>query len=468
MTPHHSARPGPPPTEAPTVPMAPGSRSFFAYDSGTTPQHVALIATFVLPEDAGPRYLRDLLHRLRAAPAVRAPFTLRPTTTRLGARTALWQVLGEDEIDLRHHVRSTALPEPGGQLELDALVSRLHSRPLDPARPLWELHLVEGLKGRRFACYVKVHHALIDGVGFLLRLHHMLDPAHGDAVRPFWNLADEPDESLRGRTPGARANALRNLAGAARYLAKETRGPHDRALALPYAVPRTTFNGRIGRHRAVATTSCEFERIRAVARAAGATVNEVFLAMCGAGLRRYLKELGALPERTLTAGTPVSTRAPGDGSTPIAFTMALMGLGTDVADPVERVLLVARSSGLAKERARRLPEGAAAAYGTLFSVPALAQHLLGLGGRTRTPYNVVISNVPGPQETRQLCGARLESLGAVGSICHGMALFITAVSAAGRFSVVFTGDRDTVPRLGALARYTGEALAELEDALGCR
>ncbi|MFI1966378.1 wax ester/triacylglycerol synthase family O-acyltransferase [Streptomyces pathocidini] len=460
-----------------------GSRTFLAYDSAATAQHVGAIATFALPDGAGPGYLQELFSELSAAPAAAAPFTFRPVGARLGAATAAWRVLAAHEIDLGHHVRRSALPRPGGPRELDALVSRLHSQPLDPARPLWEFHLIEGLADHRFAFYFKVHHALMDGAGLLLRLLRMLDPAPTDAVRPFWATANEPSayglsagepgggepsagEPGAGEPSGGGAPTAADVARAARRLAAEARGERDPALALPYAVPRSMLNRRIGRQRVVATLSCELEQLRSAARAAGVTVNEILLAACGGGLRRYLRERGALPERTLTAGTPVSTRAPGDSTHLISITMAAMSLGTDVADPVERVRLVARSSALAKERAHGLPQGLATVYGAAFSVPFVTQHVLGLGGRTRTPYSVVVSNVAGPPEPRYLRGARLESLSAAGSICHGMALFIAAVSAGGRFSVVFTGDRGTVPRVHDLARYTGDALAELADALG--
>ncbi|MGA4845763.1 wax ester/triacylglycerol synthase family O-acyltransferase [Streptomyces sp. G5(2025)] len=479
MEPRDLTRPRRRTTKAATVRVEAGSRTFLAYDSAATAQHVALIATFAPPEGDAAGWPRELFAALRAAPVLTAPFTFRPARPRLGVLTPAWQVLAGHEIDPDHHVRRSALPSPGGPRELDALVARLHSQPLDPERPLWEFHLIEGLADHRVAFYFKGHHALVDGVGFLAHLKHMFTAAPTASVRPFWSVPNEPSppsapgepssgtgQQLR-HGPGGKASAVADLVSAARLIARDARGPRDPARALPYAAPRSTLNGRIGRQRVVATSSCAFERLRSAARAADVTVNEIFLAMCGGGLRRYLREFASLPERTLTAGTPVSTRAPGDDTTLIAHAMTAMSLGTDIADPLDRLKLVARSSSLAKERVRRLPSGVAAAYGAAFSTPFLVQHLAGLGGRTRTPYNVVVSNVAGPVEPRYVCGARLESLAAVGSICHGMALFIAAMTGGSRFTAVFTGDRRTVPHVRELARYTGDALAELEDALGC-
>ena len=154
-------------------------RIFLLQESDQTPQHVAVVGTFSPPADAAPDYLPALVASLRAARTFAPPFNYRLRNAALKAVAPSFVELDDDQIDLDFHFRHSALPNPGGERELGALISRLHSRPLDMAKPLWEAHLIEGLEGHRFGFYFKIHHALIDGVGGARRLQQMLstDPA---------------------------------------------------------------------------------------------------------------------------------------------------------------------------------------------------------------------------------------------------------------------------------------------------
>ncbi|WP_179166576.1 wax ester/triacylglycerol synthase family O-acyltransferase [Streptomyces sp. CB03238] len=461
-------------------------RVFLALETASTPQHVAFLATFALPGDADPRHhVHRLLTRLRAAP-VAAPFTFRLRHPGRRAFAAAWDVLDEQDVDRSHHVRRSALPTPGGASELHDLVSQLHSRPLDLTRPLWECHLIEGLAHDRYALYFKVHHALIDGLGAVQRLRYMLsaDPLD-DGVRALWSVAATDGAEPGGAEPGGAepggggATPLaRMLAGigatmatgaaagrAARKMAEGALAPDDPARAVPFAIPRSRVNGAVGQQRRVATRHYDFQRFRTAAHAAGVTVNDVLLSVCGGALRRCLAEAGTLPERSLTAGTPVSTRAAGDTETANAFAMTVMSLGTDVADPLERLRLVSRSSGIAKKELGELPPDAAGLYGALFTWPFVAQNVLGLGGRTRPPYNIVVSNVPGSPKQQYFAGSALESIHPLGSVCHGVRLFVAACSSSGRLNLGFVGDRDALPFLDDLAEYASDELGLLERAL---
>ncbi|MFI2609400.1 wax ester/triacylglycerol synthase family O-acyltransferase [Kitasatospora sp. NPDC018619] len=451
-------------------------RVFLALESARTPQHVALLATFGPPPGAEPgRYVQRLFERIAAAP-VAAPFSFRPRHARWGAFDGSWEELAPADVDLTYHLRRSALPAPGGERELTDLVSRLHSRPLDTARPLWECHLIEGLAGDRFALYVKVHHALTDGLGIQQRLRHMLgtDPLD-DQVRPLWSVVPAAEEAghaaaaggaeAPGRTGGAATTAL-GLGRAARTMLRGVRARADRARAVPFLVPRSPLNGAVGRQRQVITRSYPFARFRGVAKAAGVTVNDVLLAVCGGALREGLLAAGALPARSLTAGTPVSTRKPGDAATANSFAMTVMSLGTDVADPLERLRTVARSGELAKRELAGLPEGTTGLYGALFTWPFVAQNVLGLAGATRPPYNVVVSNIPGPAHRTYFAGCPLETVHPLGSVCHGVGLFVAARSAGGRLNLGLVGDRALLAPLAGLGDRLGEQLDALERALG--
>lgn len=236
---------------------------------------------------------------------------------------------------------------------------------------------------------------------------------------------------------------------------------------MPFtAPPSPRLNGRVGRQRRFATQSYSFERIRAAAKAAEVTVNDVFLAICASALRRYLDELGELPDRGLLTGAPVSVRVDGDDDRSNAIAFLTIDLHTEIADPVERVKAINRSSTLAKDQIKRLPPAAANQFGLLTQGPFLAQFVTGTAGRVRPPYNIVTSNVPGPLEPRYLAGAPLDELYPVSVVAHGQTINITAMSTAGRFNIGFIGDRDRLPHLQHVAVYSGDALAELETALG--
>lgn len=454
-------------------------RVFLIADSTNTPQHVACLATFEVPDGAPVDFVADLAARMRAVTTVAQPFNYRLRRPKLKAILPSWRVLLDEEVDLDYHFRHSALPRPGSERELGVLVSRLHSLPLDPARPLWELHLIEGLADGRFAIYFKIHHALMDGIGGVRRFEDMVSKDPEDlGARPLWSIG--PRRRVRGNRPGRGLGArVRSAAISARAFGRtfavlarsagqmviDARRPHDAALAVPFVAPPVAMNGRIGRQRRVATQTYDLARLRAVADAAGVTINDVFLAIVGGGLRRYLSESGELPDGDLTAGTPVNIRAEGDSETTNAFTMTVMRLGTSVADPVERLRLVSRSGELTKQRLRQLPASAIELYGALFMGPFVLENVIGLGGRVRPPYNVVVSNVPGPQDQLYYAGARLDAIYPLTLIYHGVGLMIAVFAMSGRFNIGFTGDRDSLPHLQRLAVYTGEALEELEKAL---
>jgi WS/DGAT/MGAT family acyltransferase len=302
-------------------------RLFLLADAVRTPQHIAALAIFSPPDGAEEDFVTRLGADFRGVHTFAPPFNFRLRRPGLRAIAPAWDVLGDEEVDLDFHFRANALPRPGGERELGVLVGRLHSRALDPRRPLWECHLIEGLEQDRFAIYFKVHHALIDGVGGVKRFTQMISPDPADRqIRPLWSIGPTrrpKREAGAGPSPlgGTRGVLARAVAGArlstglgmvAAGMVREARRPVDEAAATPFVVPGSILNGRIGQQRRVATQTYEFERIRAVSKAAGVTINDVFLAICAGGLRRYLEELGELPDRGLVAGTPVSVRLAGD------------------------------------------------------------------------------------------------------------------------------------------------------------
>jgi diacylglycerol O-acyltransferase / wax synthase len=443
-------------------------RLFLVVDAAKLPQHVAALGMFTPPPGAGPGFVDELAERFRAAQTFAAPFNHLLRSQALRRVAPSWRVLGDHEIDLDHHFRRHTLPGPGGELEFGELVSALHTERLDWRRPLWECHLIDGLDDGRFALYFKGHHALMDGVGGVQRYTQMVTPHPEEtALRPLWSIG--PSTRPAGAERQVKANPLRTVSGllaARRDMRRNAKRPADPATAAPYAVPRTPINGRLSEQRRIATQTFDLARIKAVAKAAGVTVNDVFVTIVAGGLRTYLTEHGDLPAQSLTAGTPVSVRLAGDDSTGNAFSMVLVKMFTDIADPAERIKAVARSSTIAKDDIRSRPKEVAAHYGALIGGAFVVNQLTGLAGRRPPPYNVTVSCIPGPAAPFYLTGARLEGLFPLACIYHGAPFFVASCTISGSFGVGFVGCPDTVPHVQRLAVYTGGALTELETALG--
>jgi diacylglycerol O-acyltransferase len=388
----------------------------------------------------------------------------------------------DDEIDLEAHLRHTALPFPGGERELGELIARLHSQPLDLSRPPWECTLIEGLDGGRFAIYIKMHHSLIDGVSGVKLLQRVMATTREGSLElpPFWTVGSGAGRSTAERDTKAPTMAnvlaavvegLRGQMGTVPQLlmafAKMLRMTRevDTDLAVPFGAPGATINGRVRSKRRFATQQFEMARIKALADAAGCTLNDIVLAVCGGALRRFLDDSGDLPEAALTAGIPVSVRPKDDENAGNAITFIIATLGTDIEDPLERLMAVRRSVQAAKDHVRSLPRAAMMQYTIALMAPTILTLLTGLGGRTRPVFNITISNVPGPDKPLYYRGAELLGTFPVSIVTHGQALNITCHSYAGKMAFGFTGCHATLPHMQRIAVYTGEAFDELEKLL---
>lgn len=452
-------------------------------ESRATPNHVGGLLTFRLPADAPQDYLRRLMAEFRSHRTFTAPWNRRLQIPFNKNPFPAW--VEDEAIDLEYHVRHAALPWPGGERELGELVGRLQSTPIDLERPPWECTLIEGLAGDRFALFVKMHHSLIDGISGMKLLERAMaaDPAKSLALPPFWasgQAASARPRQSAGLAPtmaNATAAAIEGLSVQAKSLPQLATafgkiirriGDPSEGLAVPFDAPRSVLNGRVREKRRFATQQFAIARLRAVADAAGCTLNDVVLALCGGALRRFLLERDSLPEASLTAGIPVSVRPKDDERTGNAISFIVATLGTDIEDPALRLRTIRASVQAAKAHVQSLPRHAMLQYTMLLMAPTIVTLLTGLGGRLPPMFNITISNVPGPDKPLYFRGAELLSIHPASIVTHGQALNITCESYAGQMNFGFTGCHSTVPSLQKLAVYAADALAELEAALLAR
>ena len=445
--------------------------SFVLMETRQTPMHVAGLQTFLPPPGAPRDFPRQVYEYLRSFPVTAPPFNYRLRGLASGRLLPGFEEV--DKVDLDYHLRHSALPYPGGERELGVLVSRLHSNPMDLDRPLWEIHLIEGLHGGRFAMYGKLHHSLADGVRGVGLLNFSEDPRNS-RTPPIWAQErkrkarkDQPPVGALGMLPSALTNQaralpslLRGLAGSATAALGVKSDPDFTSLA---ETPHTIFNASITPQRRVATQSTSLARMKAIGEAAGGSINDVLLAACGQALRRYLLEFGELPDRSLVASVPVAIQKDDGEAGGNAISFANVKLGTELDDVRERFELIRRSSVAGRDYLKQMTTAALITYTVLISSPQMLTRLPGLASRVPPIYNVIISNVPGPRRKLYFLGAEMEAYYPISALAHGQALNITVMSYAGGLYFGFTACPDRVPSIQRLAVYMGDALDELES-----
>lgn len=478
--------------------LSPMDSAWLMLESRDTPMHVGALFEFTPPEGEGAGWLAEEFERMRMARRIPPPWNLKLVDGPVvGHRLPL---MGEDRnLDVDYHVRRSALPHPGGQRELGILVSRLHSHQLDLHRPLWEAHVIEGLEGERFAIYIKMHHSLIDGVGGIrMILRAMADKPEVRDLDPFWAVGEgghrpaegtDVEGSTGGESDGAdapaedsnngggfpldpskavsmAADAIGGALGMGRGALELGKGALDSSpLQAPYRVPGSVLGSKLGGQRRFATQQYAMPVIRELAKKRGCTLNDIVLYLSSTALRRYLKEHAKLPGGALVTGIPVNVRDPSDEGAGNAVGIMIAELGTNIADPIERLERIAASTTTAKKHLQRLPPGGVIPYSLLLNLPYITGLLAGMGSKAPTPYNLLVSNVPGPPEPLYYNGARLDAIFPLSLLMHGNALNITCLSYAGTLNFGFTGARDTLPHLQKMAVYMGEALEELAGML---
>ena len=453
-------------------------RTMLAGESRETMIHVGSLLTFSPPADGAKDFHRQLLEELKRAHKVYPPYNLKLRQPEwLGSPRQAW--VEDTSFDLEYHLRRSALPTPCDERELGILVSRLHSNPIDFHRPPWEAHFIENIEGNRFAMYFKVHHALIDGFTGMRLLTRSMSTDPNERDTPMFFSREPPDRATfdDDDQPPALETLLRlfreqvsttkDVWRALKNVATATRSG-DRDLVAPMQAPHCILNRAISRNRRFATQQHKFERVKAVADAAGGTVNDAILAICGSSLRRFLLEQNALPSESLTAMVPVNVRPKDDPGGGNAVGAILATFATDLDNPKERIYAVIASTKRAKEQLQGMSRNAIMQYGALLMTPLILSLLPSAVERIRPAFNVVVSNVPGPEHPLYFRGFRLEANFPLSIPLHGYALNITVAGYAKTLNFGFTGCRDAIPHLQRLAVYTREALEELESAFQLR
>ena len=450
---------------------------FLHIETPATPMHVASLHRYDLPAgrriDFHAAIKRQIGERLHLVPL----FRRRLHTLPLNFANPVW--IDGGAVDLDRHVRRATLPGPGTQAQLEACVARIHGTLLDRRRPLWDACVIEGLETGQVAFYMRIHHAVLDGVAAMGLTDALLDDTPAPRKLPPPPVRHERGPAL-GTVALARAalrhdiaqyaSLARHLPGLVRLLAPGGRSapgptsPPARRSAM--FGPRTPLNVAITGLRSFAAVTLPHDEVRRIAAAHGARQNDVVLALCSGALRRYLARHGGIPAAPLVAGMPLSLREPGNTEFSTQATMTLVNIATDIADPVARLAAIRDATGAVKAVARRAKSIIPVDTPSLFA-PWVAGGLAALYGRSTIAdalppvMNVVISNVPGPATPRFAAGARMRTYWPLSIVEHGMGLNITVVSYAGELHFGIVAAKSAMPDARPLARAIEHAHAEL-------
>jgi len=446
---------------------------FLHQEDGGAHMHIGGLGVFVGPAPTGQEFRTHIASRLPLVPRYRQKLVKMP----LGTGRPVW--VEDASFRIGYHVRHTALPAPGGDEQLLTLVSRIVSQRLDRTKPLWEMWLVEGLADDRFALITKTHHAMIDGVGgidLMTALFDLSPDSEPTDVVP-WQPASTPGPV--GLLAHGAVGAVRNLArlgakgvelsvrpmAAVREATSLVAALGAAAGPIVNAAPASVLNAPPGPHRRVEVVRTSLSDYRDVKNAFGATVNDVVLAAVAGALGRFLEARGEQVQGlALRACVPVSLRTGATGSAGNEIAIMMAPLPVDVADPVERLAAVHRS--MEHLKSSRQAEGAAVLTSIENALPpAVLARASRLGFSSRV-YNLLVTNVPGPQVPIYVLGRQLEELVPLAFLAPEHLLAIAIVSYHGQVTYGLLGDADALPDLADLADHLRDTLAELVAAAG--
>ncbi|MGH2966512.1 MAG: WS/DGAT/MGAT family O-acyltransferase [Solirubrobacterales bacterium] len=446
--------------------------SFLQLEQGPAHMHVASTTLFEGPAPAYEEFRDHIASRLHLVPRFRQKLRFVP----FGQARPVW--VDDPHLNLDYHVRHTALPPPGSEEQLRILAARIFSQRLDRSKPVWEMWLVDGLEGDRFAIVAKTHHALVDGVSGVDITTVLFDldrePERASDPEP-WLPQPEPSgtqllaDALLERvgSPGAVLSGARAALRAPRHVASAAVEGLEAAgsfIRTGLAAPHSPLNRQIGPYRRFEWVRADLAELKRIKSDAGGTVNDVILAAVAGALGRYLRSSGtSTRDLELRAMVPISVRADDEhGALGNRVSAMMAPLPVWCHDPIERLHTVTSRMGDLKS-SRQAVGASLLTEASDFAPPTIAAQAARLQSRQRF-FNLVVTNVPGPQFPLYLLGRELLDIFPMVPLAKNQAVCFGIMSYNGRVNFGITADYDAMPDVDALARETREAIDELSAA----
>lgn len=465
------------------TPLDPLEAAMMTAELVSNPMHVGAVLILLPPADAGPNYV-DKLYSASLAGDESIDPRLRRYPHRGVDTGGIWVWRDMDNLDLNQHCQRRTVSSGGDGFW--RLIAELDAVCLDRSRPMWMSYLIDGLEDGRFAFYIKVHHAVLDGVaGFQMIADALSADPHQRSMPPFY--ADRREESaVQVPSIGLGPRLLGPIRSVVVGTAWSSIGLIERAVTgelstvidslvghttvLPFGAPYTRFNGRLKPERAVCAGSWAKDRIHAVQRAAGVTANDVTTAIVAGVAREWLRDRGELPTQSLVASCPITVRNhegdPSRDQQGNMFGLWLCPLGTNLNDAVARLDLIHRSMSEGKRWVAKRGSAASLLTNAGSIAATVISPLLPFTQKIRTGYNLPISHVPGPRTEMYWNGAHVEEIYPVSTVYDGQALNVTTCSYADRVGFGYVAGAEVVPDIHTLIPLTEACLAELESAVG--
>ncbi len=446
-----------------------GLDAFFLYlETPTQPLNVCCVLeldTATMPGGYSyGRFRAALAERVEAVPE----FRMKLADTQLNLDHPVW--VDDETFRLERHLHRVGVPTPGGRRELADICGYVAGLPLDRDRPLWEMWVLEdGARSDAVAVMLKVHHAVVDGVGGANLLAYLCSAAP-DAPAPQPVGGAGGGNTLHIAASGLMGFAMRPLrlatvvpATMLTLVQTVLRARDGRTMAAPFTAPPTPFNGSVTRQRNIAYSQLGMRDVKRVKNKFGVTVNDVVVALCAGVLRRFLLERGELPDHPLVATIPVSVHDKCDRPGRNQTTWMFCRLESQISDPAERIRTIAAGNTAAKDHTAAMGPTLLHDW-TQFGGPTMfgaAMRILPRIPISRNASNLVLSNVPGPREQLYFLGCRVDAMYPLGPIIGGAGLNITVMSLGGELGVGIIGCPDLVPDLWSIADAFPDALKEL-------
>lgn len=445
---------------------------FFLTETQDSPRHVGSVLIFKRPARSRPGLVQEIVDAYRTSTPA-APFNQVPVFPRVGL--PYWQAV--DGIDMNHHIFHLALPSPGSDEQLHQLIADLHGPMFERHRPGWKVYFIEGLRDNRFAIYHKVHHALVDGESGMEILRRSLSTSASDRKIPSTfgtrlsaTRREVPEEMRSMLEKQARKLARQTKSvglGSARVLQDAIEGLKGFSVRQKraFTAPDTPMNRPIYNARSLTHRVFSLPAIKSVARAYGATLNDVALCMLDAGVQRYLSEMGESPDHPLVCLVPVSLRDAGADQATTQVSAIWPALGPVQAPIDQRLKAIMKSTAEAKAQLRDLGKDAAYAYAVVTFAVSETLAVASPGILGMRPANMLISNVRGSDKPLYLNGARLEALFPTSTLIVGLGLNVTLLSYDDKVILGFMANGAALPEIESLGNYTEEAFGDLRQSI---
>ncbi|MDT5348420.1 MAG: diacylglycerol O-acyltransferase / wax synthase [Mycobacterium sp.] len=448
-----------------------GFDAFFLYlETPTQPLNVCCVLeldTSTMPGGYSYGGLRTALAKhVKAVPE----FRMKLADTQFNPDHPVW--VDDEDLELRRHLHRVGAPSPGGRREVAEICGYIAGLPLDRDRPLWEMWVIEGeARSDAVTVMVKIHHSVVDGVAGADLLAHLcsMEP---DAPAPEPVVGGAGGGSpLQIAASGLKGFALRPLrlatvvpATMLTLVQTVIRAREGRAMAAPFAAPTTAFNASLSGLRNMAYTQLDMRDIKRVKDRFGVTVNDVMVALCAGVLRRFLLKRDELPDTPLVSAVPVSVHDKSDRPGRNHTTWMFCRLESQISDPAERIRTTAAGNAAAKDHTAAIGPTLLHDW-TQFGGPTMfgaAMKILPRIPISLSPaYNLILSNVPGPQDQLYFLGCRIDAMYPLGPLLAGAGLNITVMSLNGKLGIGIMSCPDLLPDLWNIADEFPEALKEL-------